>query len=86
MFTEPIFKGIDATDNFESKINSGQIKTEDLEQFTFTVTRNSLNYLGTWHFDKGLVSFTDDKAEFDKVVKHKYTKLNFSTANLVLPN
>src|SRR5690606_3374808 len=64
MFTEPIFKNIDATDNFENKISSGQINIDNLEQFTFSISENSLNYLGTWHFDKGLVSFSNDKTEF----------------------
>jgi len=86
IFTEPIFKGIDATDNLEQKIKSGQIKTEDLKQFTFTITENTVNYLGTWHFDKGLVSFTDDKTQFDIVLKDKYKKLDFSVAEIVLPN
>jgi len=86
MFTEPIFKNIDASDELAQKIISGQIKIADLKQFTFTITENSLNYLGTWHFDKGLVSFTDDKTQFDDLMKSKYKELDFSTAKLVLPN
>src|SRR5690606_6049788 len=46
MFTEPIFKNIDATDNFENKISSGQINIDNLDQFTFSISENSLNYLG----------------------------------------
>jgi hypothetical protein len=84
-FTEPIFKNIDATDNFEQKIKLGQINQNELEQFTFEITKNSLIYLGTWHFDKGLVSFTDDKMQFDNSVKSKFKKLNFSTATTILP-
>lgn len=86
MFTEPIFKGIDATDDFEKKIKSGQANQNELVQFTFAITENSLNYLGTWHFDKGLVSFTDDKIHFDNLVKSKSKKLDFSAAKTVLPN
>jgi hypothetical protein len=86
MYTEPIFKGIDATDNLEQKLNSGQIKQEELVQFKFTIVENSLNYLGTWHFDKGLVSFTDDKIPFDSTLKDVYNKLDFSTAKIMLPN
>jgi hypothetical protein len=84
-FTEPIFKNIDVTDNFEQKIKSGQINQNELEQFTFEITKNSLNYLGTWHFDKGFVSFTDDKMQFDNLVKIKFKKLDFSTATIILP-
>jgi hypothetical protein len=86
MYTEPIFKGIDATDNLEQKLKSGQIKQEELIQFKFTINDNSLNYLGTWHFDKGLVSFTDDKIAFDSIIKDIYLKLDFSIANIILPN
>lgn len=82
MYTEPIFKGIDASDNFEQ----GQIKPNELIQFSFVVAENSLNYLGTWHFDKGLVSFSDDKIQFDNILNSKYKKLDFSTAKTILPN
>lgn len=85
MFTEPIYKHIDATNEFNKKLRSGQIKEDDLVHFTFTITENSLNYLGTWHFDKGLVSFSNNKSELDNKIANKYKKLNFSTANLVLP-
>ena len=85
MFTEPIFKNIDATDNFEKKIISGQINIDYLEQFTFSISENSLYYVGTWHFDKGLVSFSNDKTEFDNSLKNKYKKLNFSAAMTVIP-
>ena len=85
MFTEPIFKEIDATNNSKRKSNSGKLNTNNLEQFTFTVTENSLNYLGTWHFDKEEVSFTDDKTQFDILMKSKYKKLDFSIGKLVLP-
>lgn len=85
MFAEPIFKNIDATDNFNQKIRSGKIHTDNLEQFTFSISENSLYYLGTWHFDKGLVSFSDDKTVFDPLVKGKYKKLEFSNARTEIP-
>jgi hypothetical protein len=86
MFTEPIFKGIDATDNLEKKIRLGQIKKENLVPFTLFFTENSLNYVGTWHFNKGIVSFSDNKQEFDNQVKSKCKKLDFTTAKNNLPN
>ncbi|TCC88057.1 hypothetical protein EZ428_20250 [Pedobacter frigiditerrae] len=83
--TEPIFKGVDATDNLEDKIKTGQIKVNELTQFTFHVSENSLNYLGSWHFDKGLVSFTDNKEQCDKKL-NKLKKLDFAKAKTELPN
>ena len=85
-FTEPIFKNIDNTNNLQAKINSGEIKDKDLLQYTFTVGENSINYLGTWHFDKGLVSFTDDKQNFDIKIAGRFKKLDLSKAETVLPN
>jgi hypothetical protein len=85
MFTEPIFKGIDATDKFEEKLNSGQIKQKDLAQFIFALEENSLNYLGTWHFDTGKVSFTNDKEQFDTKLKDKFKKIDITKAKIVLP-
>lgn len=85
-FTEPIYKDIDVTDDLENKIKTGQINPDDLKQFSFRVTENSLNYLGTWHFDKGMVSFSNDKIEFDNYLKVKYKRLDFSSAKLILPN
>ncbi|NJK83149.1 MAG: hypothetical protein HC912_04345 [Saprospiraceae bacterium] len=73
--TEPDFKGTDATDNLDKKISSGQLKQEDLVPFIVSITENSLNYLGTWHFDKGLVKFSDDKQNFDNQIEDKYKKL-----------
>ena len=86
MYAEPIFKGIDATDKFEEKIKSGELKKKDLNNFCFTIDENTLNYLGTWHFDKGLVSFTDDKNNLDKKISNKFKKLDFSNAKTVIPN
>lgn len=86
MYTEPIFKDIDTTDDLEQNIKTGKIKVEELKQFTFTITENSLNYLGTWHFDKRLVSFTEDKIQFDNLIQSKFKKIDFSTAKLNLPN
>jgi hypothetical protein len=85
-FREPIFKGIDSGDDFKSKLISGEIKKSDLLQYSFTVTPNSLNYLGTWHFDTGMVSFSSDKSKLDSAFKDKYKKLDFSKALIILPN
>lgn len=85
-FTEPVYKNIEVDENFEAKIKSDEIKVSDLLQFTFVIKENSLNYLGTWHFDKKLVSFTDDKTQLDKKIKSRLKKLDFSIAQSVIPN
>jgi hypothetical protein len=86
MFTEQIFKNVDASEGLDEKIKAGEINLNELKKFTFTIQPNSINYLGTWHFDKGLVSFTDDKTKHDNLVKTKYTNLDFTIAKTVLPN
>ncbi|SFN89619.1 hypothetical protein SAMN05421741_11333 [Paenimyroides ummariense] len=86
MFTEPIYKNIDATKDFEEKIKSGELTEKDLIKYTFTITENSLNYLGTWHFNKGLVSFTDDKTKLDKKLSNTFKKLDFINATTIIPN
>jgi hypothetical protein len=86
MFTEPIYKDIDATVKLEKKIKSGELQEEDFVQFSFTISENTINYLGTWHFDKGLVSFTDEKTKLDNKISDKFKKIDFMNAKTVLPN
>lgn len=86
IFTEPIFKGVDATDDFDKRVSSGRINPNEINYYTFTVEPNTVNYLGTWHFDTGLVSFTDDKIQFDEKIQDNYKRLNLSTAKTVLPD
>ncbi len=81
MFTEPIFKGIDATNETVLK----QKTREELKPFVFSLSENTLNYLGTWHFNTGLVSFTDDKSGLDADIKDSYPKLDFTAASTILP-
>ncbi|MEC5166218.1 hypothetical protein RCH18_001954 [Flavobacterium sp. PL11] len=85
-FTEPIFKNIDSRENLDVKIKSGQLKQEDLTPFVFTINPNSLNYLGTWHFDTGVVKFSNDKLILDNKLKDKYKFIEFSKATTLLPN
>ncbi|HSD13801.1 MAG TPA: hypothetical protein VLB74_04060 [Flavobacterium sp.] len=86
IFTEPIIKGIDtSTDEFKEKVKKGEIKEEDLIMFTFKIEPNSLNYLGTWHFNTGLVKFTDDKIDFDAKLKTKYPGIDFNNSITNLP-
>ena len=85
-FTEPILKGVDSKDDLEAKLKSGEVKESELERYSFTVTSNSLNYLGTWHFDTGIVSFTNDKEELDRRIKDRYMNINLLKATTILPN
>lgn len=82
---EPVYKGIDATDSLREKIDSNRISQRDLKRFVFTIESNTLNYVGTWHFDTGMVYFTNDKAQLDEKLKNKYKKLDFNKAETIIP-
>jgi hypothetical protein len=85
MFTEPIFKNY-AFSEIEAKLKSSEIKEEELEHFKFSIQPNTLNYVGSWHFDKEQVSFSHDKVNIDKKVTKTQTKLNFGNAAISIPN
>ncbi len=85
MYTEPIFKNY-AFSEIEAKLKSGKIKEEELEHFKFSIQPSTLNFVGSWHFDKEQVSFSDDKANIDKNVTKTQTKLNFGSATISIPN
>lgn len=85
MYAEPIFKGIDATRDFNTKVNSVEINTEDLERYEISIKGNTINYLGTWHFDKGLVSFTNEKHTLDSIMRKAYKNINFEESIINLP-
>lgn len=82
---EPIFKGVDASNNFDRKIASREIYIDNLQQYIFTIDENSLNYLGVWNFNTGLVSFIDNMNSFDEDFNTKYRNLDFTEAILNLP-
>lgn len=84
-FTEPIFNGLDSRDSLATKVKLGFIKENDLHRFMFSVDENSVNYLGTWHFDTGIVSFKDDKKTMDEKLFSKYPFINISKAKIALP-
>ena len=84
MFTEPIFKNY-AFSDIETKLKSGELKEEELGHFNFSIQPNTLNYMGTWHFDKEQVSFSDDKMKLDKILSKTQTKLNFENATFSIP-
>ena len=84
MFTEAIFKNY-AFGEIETKIKSGELKEEDLEHFKFSIKPNTINYVGTWHFDKEQVLFSDEKMKLDKTLSKTQTKLNFETVTISIP-
>lgn len=86
IFMEPIFKEVDTSGNFEEKLNSGEISESNLERYSFSINPGTLNYLGTWDFNTGLVSFMDEKESLDKDLSKRYKALDFSQAVTILPN
>lgn len=86
MFGEPIFKNVISNEDLHLKLQSGALKETDLERFKFTIKENSLNYLGTWHFDDPMVTFSNDKEVLDQKMAKKYKKLDFNSANTSIPN
>ena len=54
--------------------------------YKFTIEPNTLNYLGTWHFEESRVYFVEDKIKLDKTMKKKFGLLNYSRALLAIPN
>ena len=86
IYQESIYKGINSMDILEKKVLDGQIKVEDLQQFSFTISPETINYVGTWYFDTSLVSFTDDKEKMDISIKNKYKKLDLTKALTVIPD
>ncbi|WP_439881007.1 hypothetical protein ACSX1A_17900 [Pontibacter sp. MBLB2868] len=84
MFTEYIFKGIESS-IASDKLKKGQIRQNDLEQFSFEISDSSVYYLGTWHFDKELVSFSHEKEGLDKIIQAKYPEINWEQAKVEIP-
>ncbi len=82
--TEHIYKGIDSRK--KKKVNTGPEGYSQPVSFTFTILPNTINYIGNWHFDTGIVSFSNDKEQSDQSIGKKYTSLDLSSANIVLPD
>lgn len=81
MYNEPIFKDLDTSGkNYKKKFDKGEFKESEFERFEFTVELNKVNYLGTWHFDNGLVSFSDDKKSFEIDILEKFNKIDFKNS------
>lgn len=85
-YMEPIYKGEDSIFETERKIKNKEQRPDELVFFKFTVTENTLNYLGTWHFEDSPVFFTNDKEETDKEMQYKYKKLDFPASRIAIPD
>lgn len=86
MHEEYIFKHIDtSTKDFKRKYKEENIDTNQFDNYYIEIKPNTVNYLGTWHFNTGLVSFSDDKAKLDKKLQKKYKKINLEKAIVKLP-
>ncbi|GAA0554973.1 hypothetical protein LX66_5581 [Chitinophaga japonensis] len=85
MFTEPIYKGM-AFSDIKRKAQAGQQTGGELKQFKFSVQPNTVNYVGTWNFDKEIVSFSDGKAKLDEELKVRHAMLNLKTAVVSIPD
>lgn len=77
--TENIFKNFDSTKSLSNEM------TNELEHYTFIIEKNTVNYLGTWNFRSGFVSFSNDKNELDVLLKKKLKKIDFTTSIINLP-
>lgn len=75
---EPIYKGEDSILETERKIKNKEQRPDELVLFKFTVAPNTLNYVGTWHFEQSPVYFTNDKEQADDRMKDKYKSWTFS--------
>lgn len=85
-YMEPIYKGEDSIFETERKIKNKEQRPDELVFFKFTVAENTLNYLGTWHFEDSPVFFTNDKEETDKEMQYKYKKLDFPASRIAIPD
>lgn len=86
MHEERIFKNIDtSTKDYTKGVKNGSVDPDKLEPYYLEIRPNSVYYIGTWHFNTGLVSFSDDKTNLDQQLKKKYSKINFDQATTKLP-
>lgn len=82
---EPIYKNIDSSGDLEYLIENGEVDPEQMELFFFTIDPGTVNYMGTWDFNSGFVSFENAKNELDKKISKKFKNINFESARIILP-
>lgn len=82
MYQEPIFKNVDSRKLANVPVND---RPEKLKRFRFSIVANTINYVGTWHFDTGVVSFSNNLPDLDPAFFEKFSKLDFSKSIVSLP-
>lgn len=83
--TEPVYKGIKVDKDFNRRLEKGDIKEDDLKSYTITIRPNSINYLGTWHFDTEPATFSNDRDSLNTDMADRYPNLDFRHARTTLP-
>jgi hypothetical protein len=59
--------------------------SKPIERFKFSIEEDKIYYLGTWDFDKSIVTFKNEKSKYDEFFKSKYKKLKIENAELAIP-
>ncbi len=86
MHEESIFKDIDtSTKDYQKAIKRGEVDINKLSSYYIEIRPKSVYYLGTWHFNTGLVSFSDEKISLDEKLKKKFSDIDFENAITTLP-
>jgi len=86
MYGEPIIKNLDVSHYIEeNKVISKELYEDISLRYKFNVEKGKIVYLGTWHFDTGLVSFTDDKENLMAIIGAKYKKINLKESVTMIP-
>lgn len=83
VFVQPIYKNRATAMTSQSEQDDHTITHA---RYTFTVSPNAVNYVGTWHFDNENVAFTTDKESIDKkILSSNKRKFDFDRAVIALP-
>jgi hypothetical protein len=81
MHNENIYK-----DSNGFKTTNNEMNINNSERFNFTLTPNSLNYVGTWDFDSELIKFINNKELTDITVFKKFKNLKIQNSISNLPH
>jgi hypothetical protein len=81
MHTENIYKDFNGIKNTNKEMDNNKN-----ERFNFTITPNSLNYVGTWNFDSESIKFINDKEITDITVFKKFKNLKIQNSISNLPH
>ena len=59
--------------------------SEPIERYKFSIKENKIYYIGTWYFDKSVVTFENEKLKYDEYFKSKYKNLKIEDAEVAIP-